>query len=87
MTVRQPSLSLKCTRLCRLMYSIPTATVLHHLAVAPMRIGNPTPHDGHWHLTANQPIGGHQITVNLPRDFFTQGLAVQPLCLIVFKAK
>jgi len=57
--------------------SIPTATILHHLAVAPTRIGNPTPHDGHWHLTANQPIGGHQITVDLPRDLFTQGLAVQ----------
>ena len=48
-----------------------------HLAVAPTRIGNPTPHDGHWHLAANQPIGGHQITVNLLRDLFTQGNAVQ----------
>jgi len=57
--------------------SIPTATILHHLAVAPTRIGNPTPHDGLWHLTANQPIGGHQITVDLPLDLFTQGVAVQ----------
>ena len=64
--------------------SIPTATILHHLAVAPTRIGNPTPQDGHWHLTANQPIGGHQITVDLLHDLFTQGLAVQtfvPNCI------
>jgi len=57
--------------------SIPTATILHYLAVAPTRIGNPTPQDGLWHLTANQPIGSHQITVDLPPDLFTQGVAVQ----------
>ena len=57
--------------------SIPTATILHHLAVTPTHIGNPTPQDGLWHLTANQPIGGHQITVDLPPDLFTQGVAVQ----------
>jgi len=47
------------------------------LARFPTRIGNPTPLDGRWHLTANQPIGGHQITVNLPVDMFTLGEAVQ----------
>jgi len=57
--------------------SVPTATTLHHLTVSPTRIGNPTPQDGHWHLTANQPIGGHQITVDLPPDLFTQGESVQ----------
>jgi len=65
--------------------SIPTATILHHLAVTPTRIGNPTPQDGLCcHLTANQPIGGHQITVDLPTDLFTQGVAVQtfvPNCI------
>jgi len=63
------------------------ATVLHHLAVSPTRIGNPTPHDGHWHLTANQTIGGNQITVDLPRNFLLKAMQSKPLCLIVFKAE
>jgi len=49
--------------------AIPTVrTILIHLAHFPTRIGNPTPFDGCWYLTANQPmIGGHQITMNLFR--------------------
>ena len=65
--------------------SIPTTTILHHLvAVVPTRIGNSTTQDGNWHLTANQPIGGHHITVDLPPDLFTQGEAIQtyvPNCI------
>ena len=58
---------------------VPTATILHHLARFPTRIGNPTPYDGGWYRygTCDQPIGGHQITVEFPVDMFAIGPPVQ----------
>ena len=36
-----------------------------------------TIHDGSWYGTVDQPIGGHQITVELPADMFSIGDPVQ----------
>lgn len=55
----------------------PTATILHHLARVPTRIGNATPFDGNWYLSSNLQIGGHQITVELPDELFARGEPVQ----------
>ena len=55
----------------------PTATILHHLARVPTRIGNPTPFDGSWYLSSNLQIGGQQITVELPDELFTVADPVQ----------
>ena len=47
-------------------------SILHHLARAPSRMGNPTLYDGNWYLTGDQIIGGNQITYELPGSLFTE---------------
>ena len=48
----------------------PTGTILHHMAKYPKRIGVDTAYDGNWYISANQPIGGNQITYAVPADLF-----------------
>jgi len=48
----------------------PTGTILHHMAKYPKRIGVSTAYDGNWYVSANQPIGGTQITYTVPSDLF-----------------
>ena len=47
-----------------------TATILHHLAQYPSRMGQATTYDGNWYMTGDQPIAGHQITYELPTTLF-----------------
>ena len=47
-------------------------SILHHLARAPSRMGNPTLYDGNWYLTGDQIIRGNQITYELPDTLFTE---------------
>ena len=61
---------------CYLVYSRDTDTgiskcsVLHHLAQYPARMGNATPYNGNWYIAGGQPVGGNQITYELPGDLF-----------------
>ena len=57
--------------------AVPTASIIHHLACFPTCIGRPTIYNGGWYGTVDQPIGGHQITVELPADMFSIGDPVQ----------
>ena len=52
-------------------------SILHHLARAPSRMGNPTLYDGNWYLTGDQIIGGNQITYELPKSLFEEHGPVQ----------
>ena len=52
--------------------------ILHHLAQFPSRLGaTTTAYDGHWFLTANQPIGGSHITYLLPTTLLDKVEAAQ----------
>ena len=47
--------------------------ILHHLAQFPSRLGaTATAYDGRWFLTADQPVGGSQITYLLPTDLLDE---------------
>ena len=48
----------------------PTSTILHHMAKYPKRIGVTTNYDGRWYVAANEPVGGNQITYEVPDDIF-----------------
>ena len=49
-----------------------TASIFHHLAQYPTRLGITTVHDGNWFLSSDQSIGGHQVTCSLPADLFAE---------------
>ena len=50
----------------------PTCTVLHHMAKYPKRIGVTTNYDVRWYIAANEPVGGNQITYEVPDDLFNE---------------
>ena len=53
------------------------ASILHHLAQFPSRMGNTTSFDGKWYLTEDQPVAGSQITYELPPSLFAAVPEVQ----------
>ena len=55
-----------------------TGVILHHLAQFPSRLGaTATAYDGNWYLTADQPVGGSQITYLLPPSLLEEVDAAQ----------
>ena len=50
----------------------PTSTILHHMAKYSKRIGVTTNYDWQWYISANEPVGGDQITYKVPDDLFNK---------------